>query len=90
MRAGIKSGELRGWVEGLGKAERKVWEKVCKQDCRLEREKACSVRRWLTWAFVGRRWEALPRPHILNAKQHCYCVRRAAAAAWTSRRSGNQ
>lgn len=68
---------------------REVWEKVCKQDCRLEREKACSVRRWLTWAFVGRRWEALPQPHVLNAKQHCYCVRRAAAAAWTSRLSGN-
>lgn len=62
------------WRKDWGRL-RKVWEKVCKQDCRLEREKARTARRWLTWAFVGRRWEALPQPHVLNAKQHCYCVR---------------
>lgn len=39
---------------------------------------------WLTWAFVGRWWEAPPWPPSQNAKQHCYCVMSAA------RFSGNQ
>lgn len=39
---------------------------------------------WLTWAFVGRWWEAPPWPPSQNAKQRCYCAMSAA------RFSGNQ
>lgn len=36
---------------------------------------------WVTWAFVGRWWEAPPWPLALNVKQHCHCLASAAADA---------
>lgn len=44
----------------------------------------------MTWAFVGRRWEAPPWPLALNAKQHCHCLTSAAADACAACFSGNQ
>lgn len=46
---------------------------------------------WVTWAFVGRWWEAPPWPLALNAKQRCHCLASAAAAdACAGCFSGNQ
>lgn len=45
---------------------------------------------WLTWAFVGRWWEAPPWPPSQNAKQRCYCVSSTATDACAARFSGNQ
>lgn len=46
---------------------------------------------WVTWAFVGRWWEAPPWPLALNAKQRCHCLASAAAAdACAGGFSGNQ
>lgn len=44
----------------------------------------------MTWAFVGRWWEAPPWPLVLNAKQRCHCLASAAADACAGCFSGNQ
>lgn len=44
----------------------------------------------MTWAFVGRWWEAPPWPLALNAKQHSHCLTSAAADACAGCFSGNQ
>lgn len=44
----------------------------------------------MTWAFVGRWWEAPPWPLALNAKQRCHCLTSAAADACAGCFSGNQ
>lgn len=45
---------------------------------------------WVTWAFVGRWWEAPPWPLARNAKQHCHCLTSGAADACAACFSGNQ
>lgn len=45
---------------------------------------------WVTWAFVGRWWEAPPWPLARNAKQHCHCLMSGAADACAACFSGNQ
>lgn len=44
---------------------------------------------WVTWAFVGRWWEAPPWPLALNAKQQRHCLTSAAADACAGCFSGN-
>lgn len=44
----------------------------------------------MTWAFVGRWWEAPPWPLARNAKQHCHCLMSGAADACAACFSGNQ
>lgn len=45
---------------------------------------------WVTWAFVGRWWEAPPWLLTQNAKQCCHCLTSVAADACASCFSGNQ
>lgn len=45
---------------------------------------------WVTWAFVGRWWEAPPWPLAWNAKQRCHCLTSVAADACAACFSGNQ
>lgn len=45
---------------------------------------------WVTWAFVGRWWEAPPWPIALNAKQRCHCLTSAATDTCAACFSGNQ
>lgn len=56
----------------------------------MEGNKGGAKAGWVTWAFVGRWWEAPPWPLALNAKQHCHCLTSAAADACAGCFSGNQ